>query len=145
MVFLQHSLRPSFSVMAKGVTLLSRFLMAISGGGSGVSIFFVLSGFLITRQDSILNLGNISFANRLGKYTYGIYLIHPIVLTFIDVALRVGHIQSTISVMILCRGVAGFFRTLILNWLSYEVFESRFLALKERFAVIKSGLKTGPG
>jgi peptidoglycan/LPS O-acetylase OafA/YrhL len=35
-------------------------------------------------------------------------------------------------------GVTAFFLTLLISWVSYEFFESKFLALKEKFAVIKT-------
>ena len=107
-------------------------------------IFFSLSFALIiaaqamTTQDSILNLGRFSFGNKWGKYTYGIYLIHPIALTILDVVTRVIHVSYSNLIGSLAFGVAGFILTLFMSWVSYEYFESKFLALKDKFAVIKT-------
>ena len=98
----------------------------------------IIASQAMTCQNSVLNLGKISFANWWGKYTYGIYLIHPIALTFVDIAMRAAHINSKAPLAILFMGIVGFPLTLLMSWVSYEFFESRFLALKAKFAVIKS-------
>ncbi|MBD81236.1 MAG: hypothetical protein CL840_20130 [Crocinitomicaceae bacterium] len=48
LVFNQHVLSKSFNLLNIESPFLNRFLYLISNGGTGVSIFFVLSGFLIT-------------------------------------------------------------------------------------------------
>jgi peptidoglycan/LPS O-acetylase OafA/YrhL len=48
MVFLQHGISNSYQYLGLENTVLGRILDVISAGDTGVSIFFVLSGFLIT-------------------------------------------------------------------------------------------------
>src|SRR6185436_705128 len=48
MVYLQHGVSGSYEYLQINDTLLKKFLTTISNGETGVSIFFVLSGFLIT-------------------------------------------------------------------------------------------------
>src|SRR5450432_318525 len=48
MVFFQHGLLNSFSYLPVRNAFLQRFIIMICDGETGVSIFFVLSGFLIT-------------------------------------------------------------------------------------------------
>jgi peptidoglycan/LPS O-acetylase OafA/YrhL len=48
MVFLQHAVSPSYEYLPIKNTIWEKLLNIISSGGTGVSIFFVLSGFLIT-------------------------------------------------------------------------------------------------
>lgn len=120
--------------------LLFSFSYAPALGRVAFSLCFVMiiASQAMTTRDSVLNLGKFSFANRWGKYTYGIYLIHPIALTFVEISMRVAHIKSTAFPVLLGTGIAGFILTLLMSWVSYEFFESRFLALKDKFAVIKS-------
>jgi len=47
-VFLGHAIYPSYKFLPIENTYIEKFLLTISDGGTGVSIFFVLSGFLIT-------------------------------------------------------------------------------------------------
>jgi peptidoglycan/LPS O-acetylase OafA/YrhL len=104
-----------------------------------ISFAMIIAAQAMTTQDSILNLGRFSFGNKWGKYTYGIYLIHPIALTILDIVTRVTHVSyATNFIGTFAFGVVGFFLTLLMSWVSYEYFESRFLALKEKFAVIKT-------
>src|SRR5271154_1425495 len=48
MVYLQHGMSQSYLYLDIKGTVWGKLLMTISSGGTGVSIFFVLSGFLIT-------------------------------------------------------------------------------------------------
>ncbi|HKR07139.1 MAG TPA: hypothetical protein VJY62_21055, partial [Bacteroidia bacterium] len=103
-----------------------------------ISFALIISSQAITKSASKLNAGNWPFANKWGKYTYGIYLIHPVALTIIDVLVRVLHIPKTNFLSLLAIGISGFFLTLLLSKLSYTYYESRFLKLKDKFTTIKS-------
>ncbi|MBK8300788.1 MAG: hypothetical protein IPK90_10160 [Chitinophagaceae bacterium] len=45
-----------------------------------LSFVLIIASQAITKSDSRFNLGRLGFANKWGKYTYGIYLLHPIAL-----------------------------------------------------------------
>jgi peptidoglycan/LPS O-acetylase OafA/YrhL len=98
----------------------------------------IISAQAMTKSNSRLNLNKFSFADRWGKYTYGIYLIHPIPLTLLSVAVRILHIPVTTFISSLLYGIIAFIITLVLSKLSYDYYESKFLKLKERFTTIKS-------
>lgn len=67
-----------------------------------------------------------SITGRLGKYTYGLYLIHTICITvFIKMADTIGF--NWIITIIL-----SFLSTLLLSILSYHLFEKQFLRLKNK-------------
>jgi peptidoglycan/LPS O-acetylase OafA/YrhL len=102
------------------------------------SFALIIAAQAITKQESILNLKNLSFASRWGKYTYGIYLIHPVAITLIDVALRLLHVTRNNFLSVFATAVAGFIFTLVLSKISYKYFESRFLKLKDKFSTVKS-------
>jgi peptidoglycan/LPS O-acetylase OafA/YrhL len=103
-----------------------------------VSFFFALliAAQAITKRESFLNLKNFRFASSWGKYTYGIYLIHPIVLTFVDIIVRTLHLPDNNFISLFFIGVFGFVLTLAVSRLSYKYFESKFLSFKDKFTVI---------
>jgi len=103
-----------------------------------ISFAFIIAAQAMTTTTSKLNLANLSFANKWGKYTYGIYLIHPVALTIIDVTIRILHIAKTNFITSFSLGIIGFVFTLLLSKISYVYFESRFLSLKDRFTIIKT-------
>jgi peptidoglycan/LPS O-acetylase OafA/YrhL len=103
--------------------------------------FDLLFGFIIASQSMIiitskLQLGNIGFARKLGKYTYGIYLLHPIALEIIHVIGKAFHLSKNSFFTFSLAGVSGFALTLFISWLSYEYFEKKFLNLKKSFSFI---------
>ena len=47
----------------------------------------------LTKNKTRLNLGRFKFGSNWGKLTYGIYLLHPITITIVDVTCRVLNIN----------------------------------------------------
>jgi len=93
----------------------------------------------LTKQSSWLNLSHFTFAKKWGKYTYGIYLLHPIAIVCLHtltLALKLEYQQSFTRFFLF--GVLSFLLTLLLSYMSYHFFEHRFLKLKEKYQVIKS-------
>ena len=101
-----------------------------------ISFAFIIASQSASTTKSLLNLGKLKIPNKLGKYTYGIYLIHPIALFFIDAILVYFSIKNDNIFVGLVYGFAGLALTLILSILSYNYYESKFLKLKDKFAVI---------
>jgi peptidoglycan/LPS O-acetylase OafA/YrhL len=102
------------------------------------SFALIISAQAITKRESKFNLGKISFANKWGKYTYGIYLIHPISITIIDIIVRVLHFPKTNFITLFSIGAIGFILTLFLSKMSFRYYESRFLTLKDKFTTIQT-------
>lgn len=72
-----------------------------------------------------------SFFNRLGKYSYGIYMYHPFIITICNNLSNKYFNQSKTAfalLSIICTVSVAFF--------SYEIFEKHFLKLKSRFEKI---------
>jgi peptidoglycan/LPS O-acetylase OafA/YrhL len=111
---------------------------AISRVFIALSFAFIIAAQAITKSRSRLNLGNFSFANKWGKYTYGIYLIHPIAITLLDVSIRLMHIPKNNFITLFSFGVVAFLLTLFLSKTSYRYYESRFLLLKDKFTTIRT-------
>lgn len=101
----------------------------------------ILFAFIIASQSMIvkpsaLEMGNIGFANKWGKYTYGIYLLHPIAIEIVHIAGKRLHLINESFFPLFVSGILSFSLTLFISWLSYEYFEKRFLKLKKAFAFI---------
>ena len=109
---------------------------ALSRLCNSISFALVITAQAITKTESKLNLKNLTFANKWGKYTYAIYLLHPIAITIIDIAVRVSHYPKTSFISVFSLGVLAFILTMYLSKLSYKYFESPFLKLKGKFSVI---------
>ncbi len=72
----------------------------------------------------------------LGKISYGIYVMHQLVIFYFARLLYHFELQPGIKYPLVYIGVIGI--TIGLAYLSYEYFEKRFLVLKEKFSVVKS-------
>lgn len=101
------------------------------------SFAFIISAQAITRSESILSLQNLKFANKWGKYTYGIYLIHPIVIAIIDIIISFIPFSKTNFISSFLIGIIVFIITLWLSKMSFKYYESYFLSLKDKFSTIK--------
>lgn len=93
----------------------------------------IISAQALTKNQSFLNLGNFKFGTYWGKYTYGIYLIHPIIITLILAVLDVLKLQRDSFLKAFAVGVLALIVTLITSKLSYKYFEGPFLKLKSKF------------
>jgi peptidoglycan/LPS O-acetylase OafA/YrhL len=101
-----------------------------------ISFAFIITAQSASAKSSFLNLGNFKIANKLGKFTYGIYLIHPIALFFVDAFLVYFGIKKDSLLIHLFYGFSGLTLTLFLSAFSYNYYEAKFLKLKDKFAVI---------
>ena len=116
------------------------FKYGIIVGSIAISLSFalIISAQALTTRKSILNLQNISFANKWGKYTYGIYLIHPIVLAFMSMLVPLMPFPTENFTYSFTNGIVCFIITLLLSKLSYKYYESRFLSLKKKFTTVET-------
>lgn len=75
----------------------------------------------------------------LGKYTYGMYLFHPILITGTKIGfdkLSLNYTQN--KWLAAATGVVALLLTIVVAILSYELVEKRILTLKEKFAFVKT-------
>ena len=97
------------------------------------ALFFIIVILNVSSNPkSFLKLEN-RFFNFLGRISYGIYMYHLIIIYFTIKLLMIYEIYSklllyTISILITC----------IVSYISYIIFEKRFLNLKKKFAILKS-------
>jgi peptidoglycan/LPS O-acetylase OafA/YrhL len=83
----------------------------------------------------IISLEN-RFFDFLGRISYGIYVIHPLVLIGLKNLLDWVNMARAWDSFIFFFGAP--LLTIGIAWLSYTLFEKRFLRLKDRFSVVKS-------
>lgn len=86
----------------------------------------------LTKRDTIFNLGRYKLPSKWGKYTYGIYLLHPIALLMTDIYVRLIHLERNNFLINLIIAGLGFVFTILIAKLSFLYFEARFLRLKNR-------------
>lgn len=94
-------------------------------------IFGILfSGLLLLTlgENSSIKISDKTWIAQLGKYTYGLYLIHPIaIVLFLKIGEKLHWNGYEITVI-------SFILTVILAFLSYHLFEKQFLKLKKKIS-----------
>lgn len=113
------------------------------------SFAFFLDNTLIAIVSVVLIMGQVTkkglinletkLFNFIGKISFGIYIIHALVLFFTSRyiwPIPMNGVLKFIAVYSIVIGV-----TIVLSYISYEFFEKRFLKFKKRFEVVK----TNPG
>lgn len=88
----------------------------------------------ITNQYSIKLSGN-RLLSYWGKYTYGLYMLHPVMLTLAAglLSLLDWNYEKNTYIAFL-RAVTALILSLIVSYISYEYFEKHFLRIKNRFS-----------
>jgi peptidoglycan/LPS O-acetylase OafA/YrhL len=108
----------------------------------------IISMELITLCTGIIIIGQIKIKNRtinlenntlnfLGKYSYGIYIYHPLFIFLFSKSLVFNNIENEIIKSILVF-TSIILTTIIVAYLSYELFEKKFINLKSKYSVIHS-------
>lgn len=111
-------------------------------------VFSVLDNEIISIVALCLIIGQINTRNRiinfdlgvfdfLGKISYGIYVIHPLVI-FIMAEYIFPHFNTEGTVKYIVVYSSGFCITIFISWLSYTYFEKYFLKLKEKVTAVRS-------
>jgi peptidoglycan/LPS O-acetylase OafA/YrhL len=97
----------------------------------------------------ILNVSNQSvklklegkIINYLGKISYGIYMYHFMIIPFVLLFIKT-YVDYRQAILInLIAYTASIALTVIISALSFELFENRFIKIKAKHSLIKSGIK----
>ncbi len=91
---------------------------------------------LVLNDQSAWSFSRFSLFSKWGVFTYGIYMLHPIVLNFVSYFLHRIHISQTTLFFGVLQFICCFTLTLFVSFLSYRYFESFFLKLKRKFTLI---------
>ena len=88
----------------------------------------------ITKRNHVINLEN-KVCDFVGKISYGMYIIHPLLIFFM--AKLLGNLADTITnyILVYFMVIAA---TMLLAYLSYEYYEKWFLKLKKKYESIKT-------
>lgn len=88
-------------------------------------------------EHPVVNLEN-RVCDFVGKISYGIYVIHPLLIYLLSLLYRNTNIQLPrgLSIILIYCVVTAI--TIFIAWISYRFFESPFLRLKNKFAIIHS-------
>lgn len=88
-------------------------------------------------KNSFFKFGKLRLVTSIGKYTYGMYLLHPIVIHFVEDFFKFGlGISQGGLILAFIKGGLIVCITVGIAYLSYEFFEVKFLALKKKFSYI---------
>ena len=101
-------------------------------------IYACFFAFIILEQNysnnSFFKYGKLTKLSQAGKYTYSMYMLHPIGIQVSVVLFKILHISNTDSFMYgIIYVVLALFVSLLLSYLSYRYVESYFLKLKDKY------------
>lgn len=145
--FNQHKLffrvvtHPVAQLLAWGaiaLMLFNKFHIASFIDNDIVAVLTVVLIVNVTANSKTLVRLDYSFFDFLGKVSYGIYVYHPLFLFFAMkfVNGQFNDLANTGKYIVLFLFV--FLTTILTAWLSYNYFEKRFLAMKQKYAVVPS-------
>jgi peptidoglycan/LPS O-acetylase OafA/YrhL len=125
--------------------LFSSIYASINGIGScfSVTLIALIIGYIITFQiqNKRFQFKNIPFFERLGKFTYGLYLYHVICNFIVHIGINdVLKLPESQFIVIILKPVLSLGLSLVISMLSYHYFESFFLRLKTKFRPFNSSL-----
>lgn len=89
----------------------------------------------INIKNRIINL-ELKVLNFLGKISYGIYVIHILIIYLFSKIYTSISISNNLNYLIIYTSII--LLTILFSWLSFEYFEKYFLRFKKKFEIIKS-------
>lgn len=102
-------------------------------------VISIVTGLIILIQyfsnKNKINFSKFKFANKWGKYTYGIYLLHPIALIILENIFHFLGFNLLDVKTIILSAIIGFPLTLLMSYFSFHYYESYFLRLKQKYDV----------
>ncbi len=97
-----------------------------------ITVFLIMGQILKSKR--IVNL-DLPFIDFIGKISYGIYILHPLVIFYLSKIIFFSEKNFFNYVIIY---IVVFLSTVLLSHISYEYFEKRFLSMKKRYSTIPS-------
>lgn len=98
-----------------------------------VTVFLIIGQ--IEKKNRIVNL-NGSIFDFLGKISYGIYVVHPLITFYLSKIIIASDDTNVFNYLTIY--IAVFASTIAISYVSYHYFEKRFLDMKEKYSTIKS-------
>jgi peptidoglycan/LPS O-acetylase OafA/YrhL len=100
---------------------------------SVITVFLILGQ--ITKRNNIINLEN-SVCDFIGKISYGIYVIHPLIIFYFSKLLGQFNSDNLTNYFLVYTLITV--TTILTAYLSYKFYEKRFLKLKLKYSTVKS-------
>lgn len=108
----------------------------------GRLLFDCFWAFIIVEQcfskNSLFGLGRNQIFSNLGKISYGLYMLHPIGILITDIVFRILKINTEMFSILILMGFISLALSIIIAKMSYQWFETPFLRLKNKFAIVKT-------
>jgi peptidoglycan/LPS O-acetylase OafA/YrhL len=125
-----------FSWFCIGLTMLNLFhvISVLDQEIISVITVFIILG-QITEKNRIINL-DLEIFDFIGKISYGIYVIHPLVVFLFSKCLP--EIEMPIGLKYLVIYLSILITTIFISYISYEGFEKKFLKMKYKYSSIKT-------
>ena len=100
-------------------------------------IFSLFFAFIIAEQNyaahSFYKMSGFKILSKLGIYTYGMYLLHPIVLYLAGIGFLFLRLEQTNLLTAVFFIIVSLAISIFISFVSYEFYESKFLRLKRHF------------
>lgn len=134
-----HGATQAMAWATLGLAALNRFHIAAIFDHEFMGIVTVVIIFgQIHKQGAIIGLNNRVF-DFLGKISYGLYIIHPLVIFLLPGLFRqLRGIPAGLNYILVYTVISGL--TIVCSHLSYKYLEKPFLHLKNRFATVQSAM-----
>ncbi|MCC6684741.1 MAG: acyltransferase [Bacteroidia bacterium] len=89
-------------------------------------------------SSSVMKFSGNAFLSKWGKYTYGMYMLHPLAIDYAHDWFGKFLFKDEIVLNTICVGVFALGFTHIICYVSFHYFETPFLKLKQRFSHIQT-------
>jgi peptidoglycan/LPS O-acetylase OafA/YrhL len=83
-------------------------------------------------------MGQFRQMSKLGVFTYGLYCLHLLGITFVFKLIGKLHLNGQSPFLTIAATAASLVLAIIISWASYNFYEKKFLKIKARFAVVPS-------
>lgn len=104
-------------------------------------VFASFFAFIVMEQNyarhSVVKMSAFRTISRLGIYTYGLYLLHPIGIKIVERLVQIFRFNESSLDISIVGGAVALALTILFAVTSYHLFEKPFLSLKSRFAYVK--------
>ncbi|MFY0689700.1 MAG: acyltransferase [Cyclobacteriaceae bacterium] len=101
-----------------------------------ITCFSILFAIIILTQSiggrRVIEFGSFGYLSRWGKYTYGMYCLHFIGILIATNTTKLYGFNESLIVVIVIETLFALLVTHGLAWISYVIFEKRFLKIKEK-------------
>lgn len=97
-------------------------------------------GYLIFEQVFVKNplfqLGKVKFFDRWGKYTYGLYCLHPLGILISFNITKILKFEQSFLWVVIGETILSLIISMVIAWFSYHIVEKHFLKLKSKISSI---------